>query len=943
MYSKHLDFPYSGKIVLIFLLFTIVISSCLTPSMVVIKEQQFGDDQFNNFAYEDAIGHYTKMLEASKNLGVYRNLGTEADVNRKMADAYAMTGDYESAFNRLKIASYLDSLENNYLGMIDNTIKTGRIYLYMGDFKKGIEVLEKASGLSDNLDQSLKSVNRLRAAEIFLTLGQYHAILGNLNLGLAYTMKAKDIFVEINNTDGIIEAYLNLARIFMDKGQPENAETMTRISLKKAEAIERSPVLQYRMLGIIKAMNGEYETSVNFHTKAVELANQTQILAQQIWTMLGLADILFEIGQNEDALEWLQKAKGLSVEKELNAKSLEASLNLRTGNSSEAGEYFSSIGATTGQAIAGLKAGEYYLSLQNYDSSILFLNESRRLFLSTGNEYGAGKTEIQLARLHIKKSNIDSARFYLEATSGKNDYPDIMWQNHYYSGQLYEIGNELENAIEAYSEAVKIIEGIRGNFKVDEYKSSFINDKQEVYDHLIRLLLKQGRSEESFLYSERARARAFLDQIANRDIDFSKQQGNELVLQEKEKRFELQKLNKMLIQNPSQQNSGSESREISLEQIRGELHRVQSEYADLLTRLKLSDTRYYSMVSVDPVSLFDLSENLDEKSCLLEYWVSENEILIWLITKEGISQKSIAVSNSSLESNIQLARRYIASNSTSRMTPILKLLYNTLILPFELELSNYSNWIIVPKGSLHFLPFQALIDGNDQYIVDKANISYAPSASILEYCRKNEFYPETTFLGMGLGNLSIGNNSSLPSTLDEVETISALFKKPKTFYEEFASESAFKNEAGGYGVLHLASHGFVDYLMPLFSYILLAPTDDDDGKLFLLEIMEMKLNADLVTLSACQTGLGNISEGDEIESLSRSFIYAGSSAVISSLWSVADYPTSVLMNNFYKIANQYPINRALTEAQRIVKKDFPSPFYWAPFVLNGDGTVRLKE
>lgn len=940
MYSKYLS--SLKKIVLAFCLLAGV-SSCLTPSMIVIKEQQAGDEKYNDFAYDDAITHYGNMLEASKNLGIYRNPGAEAEVNRKMADAYTMTGDYESAFNRLKIAIQLDSSENNFLGMIDNTIGSGRIFLYMGDFNKGIEVFEKAAALCENLDQSLKSINRQRAAEIYLTLGQYHTVLGNLNEGLGLTIKAKDIFVEIDNPDGIIEAYLNLTRIYLDKGQPDIAEIMLKVSLEEAESVGRLPVLQYRMLGIINFMNGEYEAAVNFHTKAVELADQTQIVAQKIWTMIGLGDILLEIGQDKKGMEWILKARELSVEKGLHAKSLEASLNLRTGNISEAGMYYSSVGAITGKAIANLRAGDFYLSSQNYDTSILYLKEARRLFLSTGNDYGEGKAAILLARSNISISNLDSAKFYLDATLGKEDYYDILWQSHYYYGQLFELENQLEKAVDSYRKAVGIIEGIRGNFTVDEYKSSFINDKQEVYDHLIRLLLKQGKSEESFQYSERARARAFLDQIANRDIDFSVGEGNDLVLREKEKRFELQKLNRMLIQPQSVGGSNSDSREIGLDQIRRELQRVQSEYLSLLTQLKLSVSRYYSMVSVETVPLEELRENLNDNNCLIEYWLSEDEIIIWFITKKEIVHKSISVSRGTIESDIQLARRFISSNSISRMTPVLKNLYDILILPFESELSNFSNWIIVPKGSLHFLPFQALIDKNDNYLVDQTVITYAPSASIWKYCNIQKPTSKMSLLGMGLGDLSIGNNPPLPSTLTEVKNISALFDNSTTFFENLATESAFKLEASMSGVIHLASHGYVDYLMPIFSYILLAPSDADDGRLLLYEIMEMKLDAKLVTLSACQTGLGNVNEGDEIESLSRSFIYAGTQAVISSLWSVADYPTSVLMNNFYKMADQYPISRALTEAQRIVKKDFPSPFYWAPFVLNGDGTVRLKE
>ena len=121
------------------------------------------------------------------------------------------------------------------------------------------------------------------------------------------------------------------------------------------------------------------------------------------------------------------------------------------------------------------------------------------------------------------------------------------------------------------------------------------------------------------------------------------------------------------------------------------------------------------------------------------------------------------------------------------------------------------------------------------------------------------------------------------------------------------------------------------------AFLLFPPNEVDDGRLTVYEVMELDLNSKLVTLSACETGLGYLDRGDEIVGLSRSFLYAGSSAVIVSLWSVADYQTSLLMSKFYSYINDHSLEEALAIAQREVMKEYPNPFFWSPFILIGKG------
>jgi CHAT domain-containing protein len=136
--------------------------------------------------------------------------------------------------------------------------------------------------------------------------------------------------------------------------------------------------------------------------------------------------------------------------------------------------------------------------------------------------------------------------------------------------------------------------------------------------------------------------------------------------------------------------------------------------------------------------------------------------------------------------------------------------------------------------------------------------------------------------------------------------------------------------------------GSYNYRRPLYSSLFFPPSDEDDGRLYVYEVFEMNINAKLVTLNACETGLGNISQGDELTGLSRAFLFAGSSAVVVSLWSVADYPTALLMTNFYRYLIDHSSQEALALAQRDVIKVFPQPLYWSPFILIGNGYVSMN-
>jgi CHAT domain-containing protein len=348
------------------------------------------------------------------------------------------------------------------------------------------------------------------------------------------------------------------------------------------------------------------------------------------------------------------------------------------------------------------------------------------------------------------------------------------------------------------------------------------------------------------------------------------------------------------------------------------------------------------MVNIEPVDLENTRQALDRKTALIAYWISEQGIHSWLISRDDFRHEFVSINREKLKELIRKGRRYISSYRRTRDDADLSELYRILLGPLQSEFHSYPDLVIIPNGPLHFLPFQVLVNEDHNYLVEDYSISYAPSTSVYRHCLERSKHEGNRFLGMALGDLSLGEFSGLPGTESELTSIrKELPREPATFVAGQSTETLFKSKGGAYEYIHLATHGSYNYNQPLYSFLLFNPTDTDDGRLTVHEVFEINLNANLVTLSACETGLGHLDRGDELEGLSRAFIYAGSSSLVVSLWSVADYQTALLMSGFYSYLKDHPAGIALTLAQRDLMKQYPSPFFWAPFILTGNGRFSM--
>jgi CHAT domain-containing protein len=319
---------------------------------------------------------------------------------------------------------------------------------------------------------------------------------------------------------------------------------------------------------------------------------------------------------------------------------------------------------------------------------------------------------------------------------------------------------------------------------------------------------------------------------------------------------------------------------------------------------------------------------------LVEYHVTDKKTYAWVMRSAGMSGVSLDMGRSQLAKQVEEFRDAV-SEEKSGSSQFGKRLYDTLVKP--LGLKSGERLVIVPHDALHYLPFQAL-QSESAYLIETFPISYAPSASTFVAVMQREMAKKGPLLALANPDLN-DPKLALPGAQIEVEHIQALFPGSEAYFKADATKDRLFQGAGKARLIHIAAHALADPVDPLYSHVYLAASNGKSGTLDAREVYGMDLKGTaLVALSACQSGLGKVSQGDEIWGFTRSFLSAGSSSVLASLWSVSDDATEMLMTKFYQGVGKADARQSLRAAQIAVLKDprFSHPFYWAPFNLVGD-------
>lgn len=962
---------YTNRITAVFtvLLIMICLWSCMTPAVIATQTIQKADDDNNQKRYREAIAGYQKYLKLAPALGLYRNLTMEADVYRKLAHASSALSEYDSSLFYLHSAVKIDSiLEPNAMNLIDDYRRIGLTYGYKGDYINSIRFLKRSLDLNSGMANSIKGTKRNLAGDTFLSLAQVNYVIGNFREAELDAIRAFAVFRKIDGEyRGLMESYLLLGKIRIEDGKINNGINMIENSIRIAEENGLNTSRHYQALGSACLMESKYEEALNYRLKGLEQAEKSGILPQITWMNVKVGEIYSRLGDDKKAENFYESALSYISGTREEKLAFSTSLQMELGDMLQGSSINFNSGSLTSSALASLRLGETYEKTNKPLQAEYYFGKADTIFSLMGSSSGQAQAKLGLCRVLISKGDYRKAAFMINQVSEATANAEIAWQLHFERGRIYEQQKELLSAFREYVSAIEIIEKIRSGLSIEEFRSAFMTDKVHVYERLILLLIENSENrlfndlehppiETAFYYSERARSRSFLDLIGNTKI--SSKNVSDTVLLGNEFRL--------------RQQIGKITREIEMSRL-GEsgpgiledyLETLNAEYVKTLDLIKLSNREYNTLISVEPFGLTEIQDLLGDNNAILDYWLGSEKSVIWVISKSRITAKLTKYGSEEMGKQISDCRERLKPGAED----LLGDLYNKLIIPVEQEIHSYKSLFIIPHRSLHFLPFQALVDTSGIFMIEKYDISYAPSASVLKHCSLKDPALNIDFLGMALGNMSLGNFSSLPGTNAEIRQIIQLYPGGTAKFEKETSETLFKTEADNHTILHLATHGFLDSRRPMNSYLLLPPDEKNDGQLTVSEIFDLNLNSRLVILSACETGLGMLSTGDEMIGLSRAFIYAGTPAIIVSLWPVEDATTAILMTRMHQYYSAgYRIQEALSYAQRDMmncnftpsverganhlvwedalkyeiesgnKTKARNPFFWAPFVLIGFG------
>jgi CHAT domain-containing protein len=330
-----------------------------------------------------------------------------------------------------------------------------------------------------------------------------------------------------------------------------------------------------------------------------------------------------------------------------------------------------------------------------------------------------------------------------------------------------------------------------------------------------------------------------------------------------------------------------------------------------------------------------VQRRLPPKSALLEYALFDNEAAAFVVTPSRIDHAVWTTDSAALSAGVRQLREALANPAAAELRTITAPLAAALLTPVIDRLRGVEHVIIVPSGYLSYVPFEVLPVANGQ-LIDRYSVSYLPSASTMLFLDRLQPARDASLFVGALGNARVEGWPPLPGTIVESDAILRLFPKAGRALGEDLTRERTLDALRRHDRVHLATHGVLNEHAPLFSAVLMGADRPGETRLSLYEIADVPLNAKLVVLSACQTGVGTLMRGDEVTGLTRTFLQAGASAVVSSLWQVADDSTAALMETFYTgLREGLTPSRALRRASLETRRRFAHPYYWAPFVLTG--------
>jgi len=846
----------------------------------------------------------------------------------------------------------------------------GVAYYGLGDQAKALENYQQALNIRHAIgDTAGESVSMNNIGILYSAIGEPQKALEQSQQVLASKR-------ELGDRPGQIAALQNIGAIYTAMGEPQKALDSFQQALVLNREIADGPgeELSLLIIGSVYRDLGAEEKALDFFRPALALARANHLRRRESDALSGMGDAYFFLGEKQKGIEAFEQA--LQISRELGDRSGEALMIIGLAN------IYSDLGGrqkTTTSLAEKQKGLDYYLQA---------LATGRSLgdrFVEVLSLMGAGVTSSALGEKQKALDYLNPARLLFSVARYR---PGEGWAL-YETARIERDRGNLAQASGMATRAIDIIEQLRTKMVSQDLRTSFFAAVKDCYDLEIDVLVRLAAADPSknFLAdaltaSERARARVLLDALGEARSDI--REGVDAQLLDREHEV-LVKLNAK--ETARMQTLISKHTNEQLAALENAVRDLTTQYEDAHTKIRERSPHYASLHFPQPLSLSEIQkEVLDPETLLLEFALGEQRSFLWVVSPTEISNV-VLPKRSDVEKAAQELYTAWSTEGAAVKPEADKALSRMLLGEAASRLGN-KRLLIVADGALQYVPFAALPDpdGFEQPLIVNHEIVSVPSASTIAVLRRENASrkPAPKTLAVLADPVFSTEDSRLKRDPRKPVTASArgVDMQLQRSIDDFAMQGMHlprlpgtRREAAGilslvpettrkqaldfdasratlaspdinqYRILHLATHALLNTAHPELSGVVLSLVDrqgkPQDGFLRLNEIYNLKLSADLVVLSACQTGLGKEVQGEGLVGLTRGFMYAGSPRVVASLWKVDDRATAELMKKLYgAMLGDKPQSpaAALREAQIAMwkTKGWESPYYWAAFVLQGD-------
>jgi tetratricopeptide (TPR) repeat protein len=820
--------------------------------------------------------------------------------------------------------------------------------ILLGDYDRARAAADRARGLYESAGDALQ------LARLEINVGNIHQRQDRGEEALVCYERAYEKLVRVGDVDGMFTALHNQAVTLIGLNRfRDAADTCT--------AARELACQQERPLFVVQAdynaawlyyLRGEYSRAIDMLHATADISRQSGDGYHAALCLVDLSEIYLELNLTGDARQVAEEATERFRALGMRYETAKAIANTaiaygQEGKVARAVELFADA-----RTLFIAENNRIWASLVDLYQALLFLNEGR-LFEARRLAHAALETfstpalsskralcELLLARINLRLDNARAARMACERllVQADGDRPIVTFHAYFLLGQAQAALGDRTGAIDSYRAGRAALEGLRSQVRGEELKIAFVENKLEVYERLVELLLDDEPSAEArveaFRCIEEAKSRTLLDLIFRPAYGADRPSAGESELARSIRglREELNSYYHLIEREQLQPQDRSPARIVRFRRQIGERER---ELARVLRETAATDSRQSELHAPRVFTVDEVRAALPADVTLVEFFQTRDRIVVCTIDRERVDVAPIAVTADVVGhvrllqfqlSKFRLGAAYLEMFGASLLDATrahLRMLFRELLAPIWPGVRG-RHLVIVPHGMLHYVPFHALIDG-DAYVADTTSVSYAPSASIYALCERQP--PVTSGASLVLGV----PDERAPFIEDEAEQVAAVLPGARLFVGEAATSDALRAHGPSSRIVHIASHADFRPESPMFSGVRLS-----DGYLNVHDLYHLELSADLVTLSGCGTGASVAAPGDERLGISRGLFLAGARRILVSLWDVSDSSTARFMTHLYGLISAgTPVVQALGTAMREIRRERPHPYYWAPFALEG--------